>query len=203
LNELIVLASQLEAKWRRIDWNLYADIMAHVCSEISGRGLSDEQVREQSEHFAKSALSHSNMYSWQNESALVGYLQYKRSNPEMNAWLRDRREKTELWLHALRRLETESDPGFDINDSKNRPSMQVFPPRETNLPPGSPPSAIKDPRLRAKYEAAIADNKRKSQRANQQVPLLLHGPPFRARAGRWIVQAYSQAPARNAELRRS
>jgi hypothetical protein len=202
LGELIALASELEAKWRRIDWTLYAGIMAHVCSEISNRGLNNEQVREQSEHFAKIALSHSDMYSWQDESGLVGCLQYKRSHPDMNAWLRDRREKTELWLHALQRLEKESDPAFDINDSKNRPSMQVFPPRETNLPPGSPPSAIKDPRLRAKYEAAIADNKRKSQKAIQQVPLLLHGPPFRVRAESWLVQAYSQAPARNAELRR-
>lgn len=202
LDELIALASQLDAKWRLTDWNQYARIMAHVCSEISSRGLNDEQVREQSDHFAKTALAHSNMYSWQSESGLVGCLQYKRSRPDMNAWLRYRRQNTELWLHAWRRLEKEIDPGFDINDLKNRPSMQVFPPRETNLPPGSPPSAIKDPRLRAKYEAAIADNERKSQRAIQQVPLLLHGPSFRTRAESWLVQAYSQAPARNAELRR-
>src|SRR6185503_14827420 len=41
LNELIGLASQLEAKWRQLDWNSYARIMIGVCSEISNRGLNN------------------------------------------------------------------------------------------------------------------------------------------------------------------
>jgi len=201
LDELIALANQMEIKWRRLDWNSYARIMAHVCSEISNHGLNDERVRYQREHFARVALSHSSMYLWEHESFQVGALGNQRYSSNVNAWLRERREKTELWLHAWQRLEKQTDPSFDINDRKSLPWMKVFPPFETGLPAGTPPSAIKDPRLRAQYEAAIADNKRKSQRVNEQLPLHLHGPSFRSRAERWLIQAYSQPPDRTAELK--
>lgn len=200
LNELIGLANQLEAKWRQVDWNSYARIMIGVCSEISNRGLNNEQIREHSERFARVALSHSHLFLWEHESMLVGWLGYQRSDSD-NVWLRERREKAKLWLHALQRLEKETDPRFNINNRKNLPSMRVSPPYETNLPPGSPPSAIKDPALRAKYESAIAENKRKSQRVEKQLPLLLHGPQFKTRAERWLIQAYSQPPVRTAELK--
>jgi hypothetical protein len=176
--------------------------MIYVCSEISNNGLNDQRARQQSEHFARVALSHSSMYLWEHESALVGALGYQRSSADVNAWLHERREKTEFWLHALRRLEKQTDPSFDINDRKNQPSMKVYPPFETGLPPGTPLSAIKDPLLRAKYEAAIADNKRKAERVDQQLPLLLYGPSFKTRAEQWLIQAYSQPPARSAELKR-
>lgn len=202
LDELIGLSNQLEAKWRLLDWNLYARILSCICSEISNRGLNDERTREQTEHFARVALSHSDMYLWEHEATLVGALGYQRSNSNVDAWLRERCEKAKLWLHALRRLEKQADPSFDINERTTLPSMRVFPPNETNLPPGSPPSAIKDHRLRAKYEASIAENKRKSQRVDHQLPLLLHGPSFKTRAERWLVAAYSQVPVRTAELRR-
>jgi hypothetical protein len=202
LDELVALSNQLEGKWRRINWDQYARVMIYVCSEISNRHLNDERVREQSEHFARVALSHSSMYSWEHQADLVGWLGYQRSSANDAAWLRERREKTELWLQAWQRLEKQADPRFDINDRKNQPSLQVYPPFETGLPPGTPPSAIKDPVLRTKYEAAIAANKRKSERVEQQLPLRLHGPAFTAQAERWLIQAYSQAPVRNAELKR-
>jgi hypothetical protein len=202
LEELITLAAEMEVKWRRIDWNSYAGIMRYACSEISNRGLNHERVRDQSEYFARLALAHSSMYSWEHEMRLVGFLGYQRWSANDDVWLRERREKAALWLHALQRLERQADPSFDMNDRKNLPSMRVYPPDETNLPAGSPPSAIKDKRLRAKYETAIADNKKKSQRVKQQFPLLLHGPSFKTRAERWLIQAYSQPPVRNAELKR-
>jgi len=203
LDELIALANQLETKWRRLDWNQYAQVMIYVCSEIANRGLNDLRVREQTQHFALVALSHSRQFLWEYHSSLVGWFGQRWSATD-SAWLRERRENTELWLQAWRRLYKEKDPSFeaDFRDRKNLPSMQVAPPFETGLPAGAPPSAIKDARLRARYEAAIAENKRKSQRVEQQLPLLLHGPSFSARAEHWLIQAYSQPPARREELRR-
>jgi hypothetical protein len=200
LDELLTLAAQMEVKWRRIDWNSYAVIMRYACSEISNRGITHERVRDQTQYFARIALSHSSMYSWKNEMMLVGFLGYERWSANDDVWLRERRSKADLWLHAWRRLEKHIDPTFDMNDRKSRPSMRVYPPEETNLPPGSPPSAIKDLHLRAKYQAAIAANNTKSQRLKEQFPLLLHGPSFRTRAERWLIQAYSQPPVRNTEL---
>jgi hypothetical protein len=202
LDELIALANQLEAKWRKIDWNLYAGVMRRISGELSSRDPSDRRAREQSEHFARIALSHSSMYLWEHEAALVGLVGYESSFNDSSVWLSERREKAELWLHALRRLENETDPTFDISDQKNRPMMRVLPPFKTGLPAGTPPSAIKDPHLRAEYETAIAENRRKSQKLNQQLPLLLHGPSFRRAAEQWLIGAYSQPPIRKTELKR-
>jgi hypothetical protein len=94
------------------------------------------------------------------------------------------------------------DETFDLNDRKNLPAMRVAPPPETGLPPGSAPSAIKNPRLRAQYEAAIAENNRKNERVAKQVPLRLYGPQFRDRVKRWLVEAYSQPPSRKTEISR-
>jgi hypothetical protein len=202
LEELLALANQLEVKWRGVDWNSYARVMQYVCSEISNRGLNNPHVREQSEHFARIALSHSKKFLWELQADLVGALGYQRSSATDAEWLRERREKTEFWLNAWMRLEKQTDPSFDINDRKSLPRMRVFPPFETGLPAGTPPSAIKDPRLRAEYEAAIADNKRKSQRVGEQLPLQLHGPSFKRQTERWLIQAYSQPPGRITELKR-
>jgi hypothetical protein len=202
LDELLALANHLEIKWRHINWDHYAQVMIYVCSEIANRGLNDVRVRQQTEHFALSALSHSQMFLWEHQSSLVGWFGHERWSSTDSGWLRERREKTELWLQAWRRLEKQTDPGFDLNDRKNLPAMIVYPPFETGLPAGTPPSAIKNAKLRAQYEAAIAENKRKSQKVDQQLPLLLHGPPFKARAEHWLIGAYSQPPFRNAELKR-
>jgi hypothetical protein len=141
------------------------------------------------------------MYSWEHEAALVGALGYERPAND-NLWISERRETTGFWLRAWQRLEKELDPSYDPNDRKNNISLRVYPPVETGLPPGTPPSAIKDPKLRAKYQAAIADNNRKSKKANQQIPLIRSGPSFRSRAEYVLIHLYSQPPSRNLELKR-
>ena len=201
LDELTATANQLESKWRGRDWNLYALIMMQMCSEISNRGLSDARVRSNTEKYARVALSHNDKLSWERESALVGWLPYERLSSSGAAWRRERGENAKLWLQVWQRLERETDPGFDINDPRNRPLLRVIPPDETRLSPGSPPSAIKDSKLRARYEAAIAANDRKAERARQQISLLSNGPSFKTRAERWLIMAYSQRPFRNAELK--
>jgi hypothetical protein len=174
--------------------------MTYVCSEISNRGVGDVRLRRESEKFAKLALSHSRMFAWEYQTDLVNVLGY-RTTANDSGWIQERREKAELWLQAWRRLEKELDPNFDINDRKNQPSLRVLPPFETRLPPGTPPSAIKDPKLRAQYEAAIIENERKRKKAIEQGPLISHGPAFKAQAEHWLVSAYSQAPTRTQELR--
>jgi hypothetical protein len=201
LDELLTLANQMEIKWRHIDWNQYARIMIRICSEISNRAVNDERLRRESERFARIALSHSSRFMWEYQSDLVGAFGSRLSSSD-SVWLRERREKAELWLQTWQRLEKEFDPTFDVNDRKNRPLMRVYPPDETHLPAGTPPSAIKDPKLRAQYEAAIAENNRKSQRVNLQLPLLGHGPAFKARAEHVLAYLYSQPPFRTTELKR-
>jgi hypothetical protein len=200
LDDLIAFAGHLEIKWRRVDWNQYARIMIYVCSEIANRGLNDVHVRKQTEHFAFLALTHSKMFQWEYQSSLVGWFSYQRWSSTDGAWLSERREKAELWLQAWRRLERETDPSFDIKDPKNRPGSRVLPP-EPQLLPGSPVSAVKDPRLRAQYQAAITYNQKKSEKMLKQFPLQTQGPSFKARAERVLIQLYSQPAFRITELK--
>lgn len=99
LDELLALANELEIKWRQIDWNQYARVMMRVCSEISNRKLNDVRVQQQSEHFALVALSHSQMFLWEYQSSLVGWLGYRLSSSN-SAWPRERRQKAVLWLQT-------------------------------------------------------------------------------------------------------
>jgi len=202
LEEVLAFCTQLERKWRQLDWNFYARMIIHVCSEISNREVNDARLRKHAEDFAKIALSHSRMFLWEHEADLVGALTYQRSSSTDSSWLQERREKTRLWLQAWRRFEEHFDAGFNINDPRNRPLLRVFPPAETGLPAGTSPSAIKDPKLREQYQAAIAENEKKSKRANQQSLLIQRGPGFKANAERTLIQLYSQPPASTAELKR-
>jgi hypothetical protein len=175
LEELLTLAAELEGKWRKINWSQYAQMMTHVCSELVNYRLNDAHLRQQSEHYAVLALSHSRMLAWSDQSELVFALGYQRSSDTLEGWLRERREKTQHWLEAWHRLEIETDPSYDLNDRRNRPALRVVPPDQTGLPPGAPPNAIKDPKLRRQYEKAIAENQRKAEKALKQMRLQTDG----------------------------
>jgi hypothetical protein len=199
--ELLALAAELEGKWRKINWTQYAQMMTHVCSEIVNYRLNDAHLRQQSEHYAVLALSHSKMIAWPDQSELVFALGYQRSSETVEGWLHERREKTQHWLEAWHRLEIETDPGYDLNDRRNRPAIRVLPPDESGLPPGAPPSAIRDPKLRRQYEIAIAENQRKAEKALKQMRLQTDGPFFKSSAEHVLVELYSQQPYRTNELK--
>ena len=200
VDDLLTVAAQLEIKWRRVNWTRYALMMAHVCSEIANHQLNDARLRQHSERYAILALSHSNMFAWSYQMELVFALGYQRSSTTPAGWIQERREKAEHWLQTWRRLEMETDPSYDVNDRKNRPALRVVPPFETGLPPGAPPSAIKNPKLRRQYETEIAENQRKAEKALEQIPLQTDGAFFKSNAERVLIQLYSQPPYRTNEL---
>jgi hypothetical protein len=201
LDNLVVAADHLERKWRDLDGNLYSLIMDHVCNAIANSRFSDTRVRSLTEEYARVALSHTDKFSWNREWRLLLWLGYERLTPDDAVWTQERREKTVLWLHAWQRLEREIDPGFDPNDRRNRGVLRVSPPDETGLRPGSPPEAIKDPKLRAEYEKAIAENEAKRRRNNQQLPLHWEQKPFVEHAEKAVIKMYSQPPYDTEELR--
>lgn len=65
-----------------------------------------------------------------------------------------------LWVEILARFKDGVEPWFDPD---NPPATAVAPPiiDGAQMMPGTPPSAIKDPKQRAEYEAKIAENKRR------------------------------------------
>jgi hypothetical protein len=60
--------------------------------------------------------------------------------------------------------------------------------------------AIQNPQLRTEYEKAIAENRAKSQRYNEQNWLKLNAPSFYAEAERYLVNAYTRQPSDLEEL---
>lgn len=63
------------------------------------------------------------------------------------------------------------------------------------------PEEIKDPRLRAKYEAAIAENERKADEFRRQYRLRQLDSSFPRTAEKYLIQAYSKPPSNLHELR--
>lgn len=198
LDDVILTAKELEHKWQGANRDLYALMMVHVCSEISNRGLNDVRVRFQSERFALTALSNPD-FSVEREWELLSYLQEDLNPENSKDWIKERSEKAKLWLHGWRRLEKETDSGFNIKD---RPFLNIVPPAETHLPAGVAPEAIKDAKLRAEYTAAIAANAEKARKYNRQYILRRDGPAFIKQAKEYLVRAYSKPPQNTEELRK-
>jgi len=70
------------------------------------------------------------------------------------------RMQLNLWVEILGRFKDGVEPWFDPD---NPPPTAVAPPEidGAQMMPGTPPSEIKDARIRADYEARIAENKRR------------------------------------------
>jgi len=70
------------------------------------------------------------------------------------------------------------------------------------VPAGASPESIKNDKLRAEYERAIALNSEKIRRSNEQIWLKSNAPQFYQEVERYLVSAYSRPPADPAELER-
>jgi len=114
------------------------------------------------------------------------------------AWSRERRAKAGFWLHAWARLENQINRNFDFSD---RARLNVRPPEETGLPAGIVPEGIRDPKLRAQYEAAIAANTKKGREWDRQSELRALDETFPKIAEAYVVRVYSQPPSHIEELR--
>jgi spore germination cell wall hydrolase CwlJ-like protein len=75
-----------------------------------------------------------------------------------------------------------------------------MPPKESGLPAGVAPEAITNPALRAKYEEAIAANRKLANKRNHQLMLRELARRFPKDAEDYLIKVYSQSPNRIAEL---
>ncbi len=108
-----------------------------------------------------------------------------------------RKNQVALQLRAWQRIEQTIDRNWDPDDM---PAMNLAPPNATGLPSGVAPSAVKDPQLRAEYEAAIEANRQKAARYRLQSRARKLKKRWIRHAERFIIRTYIQPPARLAEL---
>ena len=102
-----------------------------------------------------------------------------------------RSECLTLWLELVRVIDRRLDPKFDSEDV---PTKLVQPPLNSDgtlYPPGADPALINDPKARAEYEKAIAENRAKSANYRIQIQLRRLNESIPPRAAEFIENSYT------------
>ena len=108
-----------------------------------------------------------------------------------------RKKDIEIRLHAWKRLINAIDTSWDPNEEIWSPNAVGA---SLGLPSGISPDGVRDPNLRAKYEAALQENQKKIERYNNQYRLHKWLKKYPDRAEKYIVQLYSAEPYDTKEL---
>src|SRR3989442_10762783 len=198
LKGLVKLANEIELKWS-YDAKAYSYMMIEICSSLASYDFKNERQYILTHKYAMLALQKADQMPLENEIRLVQYLggdaEYFTGQLKPEDWPKDRRERMQYWFHAWRRLNSEIDRNFNVNE----PPLLNVPPAGP-YPSGIAPEAIKDPQLRARYEAAIQANKQKIERFNRQHLLHKLEEEFTKNLRTFLVGAYSKPPFDLAEL---
>jgi hypothetical protein len=196
-------ADELQAKWNRINEESYADSILAVCGNLSSGRFNDERQYNLARKLAILALTDPNEIPLETQLKLVGHVMTDMitpSAPKGQEWARKRRKDLEVRLHAWKRLTKAIDPNWDPNDM---PLATVPLPIGVSGITGMAPEHIKNPKLRAEYEAAIEQNRQKAKKYAEQYTLRKWLRRFPHTAEEYIVRAYSKAPFDLAELKQS
>jgi hypothetical protein len=104
-----------------------------------------------------------------------------------------RRKIAKLWLDILASIDRNLDHNFDPN---NPPPERVTPPSSgaVSYPTGIDPKSISDPAARAQYEAALAENRRKTAQYRLQVKLRRIDPTAARYSDRFFSTQFTSAP---------
>jgi len=172
LEGFVRAADEMEQTWGPGGGDYYARLMLNVSSLVVN-GFDDEKVYALSQKYAAAALARADSFSLELETKILPFLamplaRVRASGVAGSDWAKERKTKVGLWLRAWQRLERETDKNFDPDD---KPFLKVAPPDETGLPAGVAPEAIKDAKLRARYEAAMNANAEKAKHYDQQFVL--------------------------------
>lgn len=203
LDSLEKFADEIEKKWSQIDGVSYFDLLLNVCNLLSSYSFNDYRRQiSLAQKYAALALAKSDEIPLEIELKLLLFLppdmEYQQGEREED-WAKQRTTRTRLWLRGWQRLSKEIDPDFDVDDL---PKRNIAPPPGAASRAGVAPEHIKDPILRAEYEAAIAENEQKAQKYNWQYKLRRLDQMFSEKAEQSIVRAYSKPPFDLEELRR-
>ena len=131
--------------------------------------------------------------------ALENVLLLEEKDPQVRGQLRT--NSLYLWLRLIHLLDHSLDPNFDPDDV---PETVVQPPPTSKgvvYPPGADPALIDDPKARAEYKKAIADNQDKTVRYELQTDLRRLDESIAPRAEEFIQNFYTPAPRDQKELK--
>lgn len=201
LEEYEKFADEIQNKWRDRNKEYNARLILEICGPLSSGTFEDDRRHDLARKYALSVLEKSEEISVEMELKLTGHVMtsmYTPNAPKGEDLAQRRNKDVEIRLHAWRRLLDAIDPNWDPND---KPLRNVPPPYGTTISAGASPEHIKDPKLRAEYEAAIKKNTKKTERYLEQDRLRSWLKSYPRRAERYIVKAYSKPPFNLEELK--
>jgi hypothetical protein len=193
-------AAELEQTWGPAGGEYYGLLMLNI-SNLFVNGFHDERIYKLSQQYALNAPDRADSFSLDLKTKLLPFIAMDlapASDGAASVWAKERSEKARLWLRAWRRLEHGLDKSFNFDD---RPRLKVAPPEGTGLPAGVSPDAVKDPQLRARYQAAIDANLEKSREYDRQFVLRFINRTFPQKAEQYLSRAYSKPPHNTEELK--
>jgi hypothetical protein len=197
LDTLERVVDEKSRKWQSEDHKSFILYMSKACTLLSSYDIGDMSKRASLlGQYAMRALA-SGELPLEDEVQFVEFLMFDPLKIDDASWKKLREQKARLWLSTRRRIAESIDPAFDFSD---RPFLNVAPPPQSAVPAGISPEAVKDPKLRAEYEAAIARNSAKAWRFNKQYWLKRNAPRFYEETERYLVNAYSRPPTDSSQL---
>jgi len=201
LEEYEKFADEIQKKWSRRNKEYNARLILEICEPLSSGTFEDDRRYDLAKKYALSVLEKSEEISIEMELKFTGHvvtLMYTPNSPKGEDFAQRRKKDVEIRLHAWKRLLGAIDPNWDNEEilSPNAVAMEL------GLPAGGmAPEGIKDPKLRAEYEAALQKNREQIERHTKQYRLHDWLKSYPKRTERYIVLAYSEPPFNLEELK--
>jgi hypothetical protein len=176
-------------------------LLHQLAGELGTHDFRDSRQYYLSQLYALRALQFADALPLDTECELLGHAtrdigQDGRPLPPA-AWATLRNTLAKAHLHAWQRVARVLNEKWDPSDTGFR---SIEPPPETGLPAGVAPEAIKDARLRARYEADLAENRKKLRRAGEHAAALRLRDHWIPQAQKFLSWTYRQPPAAQGEL---
>jgi len=216
LDKFEALAEEIESKHDQWDFSSYTHVTAMFCRKLaSSVHGNDKGLRAQllvkcatrTLERINAAVTDSDLVFWDvlydETRLLVGLfrgdrLMNREDMVDENEHPKLRTAITELILRAWKRQQDHIDEDWDPNAE---PLKNIRPPASTGLPAGVAPEAVKDPELRAEYEAALERNRQRTREFNMQRFLRMAKKHLWGRVEEHLVQTYSRPPYNVEELK--
>jgi hypothetical protein len=192
-------ADDILNKWATKNPEYYGRLVLELCAPLNSAHFSDIRASDLARRYALSALEKSKDIPVELELELTGRvvtMTIGRGTPKGQELEQIRRKTVEVRLNAWNRLLNSIDPAWDPNDL---PELNVAPPRGGGIS-GGDPHAIKNPVLRAEYEAAIEANRLKALKYCEQSKLRDWLKRYPRSIEEYLIYLYSAVPYNNEEL---
>lgn len=199
------LGHEIERDWRAADAVKYAHLTLQLCGQLVSQhfGHSGKQGGL-SQAFAMEALKEADKIPLELECELLErarhQLDVEGKTPSGEGWAKMRKEQLKLWLHAWQRLEKTIDKNWNPDDV---PEMDLKGLEGVSFVSGMTSCLTNDPKLKAKYEAAVEAFRKKREYYSEQHQIRQLMKSFYAEAEQYVIQAYSTPPFNLEELQQA